>query len=92
MGLKKTNYEVKSLGITLENAYAKVTSIYIDKVGNAKAILSVQQSREVFKELNYLENIEFNFVNDKIENVFEQAYLTAKQGVFASWEDDIPVV
>ena len=92
MGLKTTNYAVSALGITLDTAYAKIGNIELDKVGNAKAVIEIQQSREDAETLNPLETHEFNFIADKTLPIYEQAYLSAKSGMFNAWDDDIPII
>lgn len=89
MGLKTTNYTVWELGITLDNAYAKVQSINLDKSGNAKALIAIQQSREATETLEPLELHEVNFVADKTLPIYEQAYIAAKANGFNQWTDDI---
>lgn len=89
MGLKTTNYTVSAIGITLENAYAKIGNINIDKSGNAKAIVEVQQTRENAELLEPLELHEVNFTADKTLSIYEQAYLATKANLFSGWQDDI---
>ena len=89
MGLKITNYEVKRIGITLSEAYAKIIQIDLDKDGNTKAVLAIQQTREDFESLQALELHEFNFIADKNVAVYYQAYEFAKANGFTAWEDDI---
>lgn len=91
MGLKTVNYNVTKVGIILENAYAKVVQLEVDKLGNAKALIGVQQSREDVESHELLEEHEVNFVVDKTKNIFDQAYIKAKETVFAGWEDDNPL-
>ena len=90
MGLMTSNYEVSGLGITLSEAYAKVGKIEIDRVGNAKAFLEIQQTREDVETLQSLETHEVNFVADKTQPIYEQAYIAAKSSMFSNWIDDIP--
>lgn len=66
MGLKKTNYEVKDLGITLPIAYAVVRKL--DRHGNCGyAELWVHNSRENALSKNYLErhSVSFKTVDGK---------------------------
>ena len=61
MGLKKTNYEVKDLGITLPMAYAVVRKL--DRHGNCGyAELWVHNSRENALSKNYLERHSVSFI------------------------------
>lgn len=90
MGLISTNYTITASGITISEAYAKVTDLYIDTAGNAKAVLSIQQSREACETLLPLEQHEVNFIADKTQPIFTQAYNAAKIGLFNGWVDDIP--
>lgn len=46
MGLKTTNYEVKKFGITIPNAYARLTNISIDLAGKAFGTFEIHQNRE----------------------------------------------
>lgn len=89
MGLKTENYIVHSLGITLESAYAKIGKLEVDKNGNAKAVVEIQQSRDLAETLEPLEMHEVNFIADKTKPIYEQAYIAAKTALFHNWEDDI---
>ena len=88
MGLKTTNYTISAIGIMLENAYAKVGNIDIDKMGNAKAVIEIQQTRENVELLEPLETHEVNFIADKTLPIYEQAYTAAKT-ILTDWQDDI---
>lgn len=46
MGLKTTNYEVKDFGITVPEAYARLTQISIDLNGEAFGTFEIHQKRE----------------------------------------------
>lgn len=92
MGLKTTNYTVFELGLTIDNAYAKIYSICIDNYGNAKAVIAIQQSRDTIDTLEPLELHEVNFIADKTQPIFEQAYIAAKANGFNLWDDDIPKI
>ena len=89
MGLKTTNYNVPSLGVTLDAAYAIVSELYIDKQGNAKAVFEVQQSRENALGLLPIESVEVNFTADKTGEIYAQAYAAGKTQTFSAWTDDI---
>ena len=89
MGLKTTNYNVSSLGVTLDAAYAILGELYLDKCGNGKAVFEIQQSRENAIGLSPIETVEVNFTADKTGSLCEQAYLAGKEQVFSQWQDDI---
>ena len=89
MGLKTTNYNVSSLGVTLDAAYAIISDLYVDKQGNAKAVFEIQQSRENALGLAPLDSVEVNFTADKTGKVYEQAYAAGKTQKFTDWQDDI---
>ena len=73
MGLKKTNYEVKDLGITLPVAYAVVRKL--DRHGNCGyAELWVHNSRENALSKNYLERHSVSFIIKDGKNPYEAAY------------------
>lgn len=73
MGLKKTNYEVKDLGITLPVAYAVVRKL--DRYGDSGyAELWVHNSRENALNKNYLERHSVSFKTVDGKNPYEAAY------------------
>jgi hypothetical protein len=73
MGLKKTNYEVKDLGITLPMAYAVVRKL--DRHGDSGyAELWVHNSRENALSKNYLERHSVSFKTVDGKNPYETAY------------------
>lgn len=76
MGLKKTNYEVRDLGITLPIAYAVVRKL--DRFGTkGYAELWINKSREDALDKNYLErrSVCFDLVDG--ENPYAAAYRAA---------------
>lgn len=76
MGLKKTNYEVRDLGITLPSAYAVVRKL--DRFGTkGYAELWINKSREDALDKNYLErrSVCFDLVDG--ENPYTAAYRAA---------------
>lgn len=89
MGLKTTNYKVKNFGITLPEAYARLTNISIDLDGNALGIFEIHQNREDIVKSHPLERIHINSVIDKELPVHTQLYIKAKEINFIDWEDDI---
>lgn len=73
MGLKKTNYEIKDLGITLPMAYAVVRKL--DRYGDSGyAELWVHNSRENALNKNYLERHSVSFKTVDGKNPYEAAY------------------
>jgi hypothetical protein len=89
MGLKTTNYEVKDFGITIPEAYARLTDININIDGEAFGTFEIHQTREELIENNPLERIHVNYVIDKDLPVHNQIYVKAKEEIFTDWEDDI---
>lgn len=79
MGLKKVNYEVKDLGITLPVAYAVVRKL--ERHGNGVyAELWIHNSRQNALNNNFLErhSVSFTIKNER-ENPLESAYKEAKK-------------
>ena len=73
MGLKKENYEVRDLGITLPMAYAVVRKL--DRYGDSGyAELWVHNSRENALNKNYLERHSVSFKTIDGKNPYEAAY------------------
>ena len=90
MGLmKKQEYEVKSLGITIPTVYAKIGHLLIDENGRARATFNIHQSRENTINNRPLDRISVSTVIDKTQPIYSQLYIAAKEGVFADWIDDI---
>ena len=89
MGLKKSNYDIKSLGLTISNAYAQVVSISVDLNGEVNAMFEIQQSRDDISVKKSLERKIFSCKIDKDLPIHEQVYTQAKASIFADWEDDI---
>lgn len=81
--LKKSNYEVKSLGVVLPEAFAKV--IKTEKLGESGyAIIGVQSSREnvekmVKGEIKPIEQYRVDFIVNRKQNDFETAYIQSKK-------------
>lgn len=81
MGLKTTNYYVKSLGLTLPEAYALISDLRIMR-DNACATFVVQSTRNAAANCKPLETVTVKFkIKDKSANLFEAAYLQAKKTV-----------
>ena len=80
MGLKTTNYEIKNLGITLQQAYAVIKSITADR-GHCNASFAVSTSRENALNKQPLETVnidfEYSLESDNID-LFALAYEKAK--------------
>lgn len=89
MGFKKTNYEVKTLGITLPEAYAQITGITADSSGRCSVEFTIQKSREGISTMRPVATEYVSCIADKSEPLFAQAYAAAKEGIFFGWEDDI---
>ena len=104
MGLKKNNYEVKALGITVPEAYAVVRSISIlGNKGAAEFVIQTDRERALNEEYAPLERVYVNFEVNRNENAYDTAYKAAKatdtisyeintieeSRFFHDWEDDI---
>lgn len=90
MGLIKRNgYEVK--GVTIPQAYAKITRLYVEVGNRARVYFGISSNRENINEDKSLEEIMYECDIDKNQNVYEQIYVNAKQNIFIGWEDDIPI-
>jgi hypothetical protein len=81
MGLKTTNYIIKSTGLFLPNAYAKFHSIERGNNNAIRAIFKVSQSREDLDKYEPIATVEVTFVWDGKSNVIEKAYEMAKTQV-----------
>lgn len=89
MGLKTTNYEVKDFGITIPEAYARLTNVNINVDGEAFGTFEIHQTREDLGEVNPLERIHINYIINKDLPVHNQLYVKAKEEIFVDWKDDI---
>lgn len=89
MGLKTSNYNVKDMGITLPTAYAQITHLSIDLNGNANAIFTIQQNRDMISTNEAIDTKHIRCDINKEEPIYEQIYIIAKQAIFEGWEDDI---
>lgn len=104
MGLKKNNYTIEKIGITVPEAYAVIRniSIYGEK-GSAEFVIQTSRERALNEDFLPLETIYVNFDVNRNENAYDTAYTVAK-GVdvihyevnevetprfFHDWEDDI---
>lgn len=77
MGLKKSNYEIKELGITLPEAYAMVKDLEI-RGTQAVAKIVVQQSRDFALNKTPIATATVRFTVNRNENPYETAYKIAK--------------
>ena len=91
MGLKTTNYEVKNFGITLSQAYARLSNINVDINGDAFGVFEIHQTREDSLDAakSAIQREGFNCVIDKDLPLHKQVYEKAKEKLFIDWEDDI---
>lgn len=90
MGLKKKNYFVESLGLTLPDAYAQIREVYL-KGESCTAVFYIQKDRESVASFASLEKIHLNLKIDRNKNLLEQAYDRAKKTLFKGWEDDLVI-
>lgn len=80
MGLKTTNYTVKSTGETYETAYALIKRFNYTEDGKyATAHFVVHRTREKCETLAPLETKERMFKVNREENPYQTAYNLAKQ-------------
>lgn len=78
MGLKKENYEVKNMGVTLPQAYAVIRKLNIN--GNyGMAELAVQANRELAFDKDPYETVNISFEVNRNENPYKTAYAKAKE-------------
>jgi hypothetical protein len=87
MGLKRKNYEVKNLGITLPEAYAIVKNVSVTR-HNGYADIVIQSSRENAINLAPLETVKIKFRANVEENPFVLAYAKAKEKKLVETYDD----
>lgn len=86
MALKKSNYYVKSLGMTLPQAVALITTCKSDRE-NGTATIGVFASREnaLNKDIQPFETVTVGFKVDRTENDRATAYHTAKTPKSYEW-------
>jgi len=89
MGLKTTNYNIPKLGITISNAYAKITNVLINNSGRADYTISIQQERSDIGVKQDLDRKSYSLPIDKTLPIYDQLYTYAKTHGFENWEDDI---
>lgn len=90
MGLKISNYEVKSMGVTLPEAYAIIKNIEI-RGDKGSAMFAVQTTRERALTMAPIKSVRVEFEVDRTTNAYVTAYQTAiaEGGKFEGWEGDI---
>ncbi len=89
MGFKINNYEVKEYGLVLQEAYAQLTHLNIDREGRACAMFDVQQSREKIGIKRPIKQIAHSCFVNKDLSTYRQVYESAKETIFNGWTDDI---
>lgn len=89
MGLKTNNYSVDNINLTLPTAYAQITHLSVDLNGNASAIFSIQQNRDMISTSEAIETKHIRCSIDKEQPIHAQVYTMAKESIFEGWEDDI---
>ena len=89
MGYKKTNYEIKEMGLTIPEAYAQIVQLSTDIDGNATAVFEVQQNRESIAKMRPFESVRYGVKVDKSLPIHKQVYEKAKESIFKGWDDDI---
>lgn len=77
MGLKKSNYTVKELGITVNEAYAIIHALSV-RGNRGSAEFYIQGSRENAFNLKPLERKFLDFTVNRNENPYTTAYTVAK--------------
>ena len=79
MGLKTTNYEVKSMGVTLPEAYAIIRETKTSG-DSGFAMIAVHTTRELAanKSIKPFEEVRIDFTVDRNANDRETAYTVAK--------------
>lgn len=91
MGLKKNNYNIEKLNITISPAYAMVGKIEIEN-DTAIAEMKIHKTRADLEEYESLEVVNISCHIDRNLSVYEQIYIEAKKDLFKNWSDDIQEV
>ena len=89
MGLKKSNYEVKKLGLVLPEAYAQIVDLTVGLDGMATTKIAVQQNRACIAKCAPMESHTYSVPVDKDKPIHRQVYEKLKEKLFKGWEDDI---
>ena len=79
MGLKTTYYEVKDLGITLPEAYAKIREMRLSKSNIVDVTFVVQTTRDNTELLAPIETRSIHFTWDRKSDLAVTAYKEAKK-------------
>ena len=88
--IKKDGYTSERLGVTIEQAYAKITHINIHE-NTAHVTFSIQQNRDDIDIKPSIDNVFTTHEINKTLPIYEQIYIEAKEKFFNDWEDDIVV-
>ena len=102
MGLKKQNYTIEEIGVTLPEAYAYIRNLYVNG-GNGHAEFVIQASREKAIALAPLKTVHIEFDVNRNESPYITAYKIAKSihtiqrgdktithaMPFYEWQDDL---
>ena len=88
MGLKKSNYTVRSIGIELPTAYAQVTEIHLYG-DECSAEIRIHKDRDSIGKFQPIEKRSVEVKIDRNRNLLEQIYAKAKEIYFGNWQDDI---
>jgi stringent starvation protein B len=89
MGFKTTNYKVEAFGITVPEAYARVTDVSLNMKGEAIATFEIQKTRNDVKAKHPFSRVQIKCDIDKEQPLHKQIYEKAKEEYFKEWEDDI---
>lgn len=89
MGLKTNNYNIKDINVTIPEAYAQITHVYVGVDGVASATFAVQQSRDMIMTNEAIETKNIRCTINKEQPIYSQIYIKAKEELFKGWEDDI---
>lgn len=79
MGVKTKNYVTKETGVPLTEAYAKLSTLVVEKSNDVRAVFVIQSSREATDKLAPLEKVSVSFKWDRKSNPVERAYEAAKK-------------
>ena len=86
---KQKNFEAKAYGITVLEAYARLTMVNVNVHGVANATFEIQQTREELGTKKALSIVPFSCDIDKEQHLHKQIFEKAKEKRFKDWEDDI---
>lgn len=77
MGLKTTNYEIKSKGIVMPEAYAYIRKLTVE-YNSGVAEFVIQSTRENAQKLDSINTVKVHFKVNREENPYVTAYNVAK--------------